>query len=244
MADPLDRILVVPDVHRPYHDKKAWATMLRAAKRFCPNKIIVLGDFVDFYAVSDHDKDPARKYKLVDELKSGREGLEELEDLGAEQLFFDCGNHEDRLNRYLVRRAPELHDLISVQDSFELKEHGWKFQKYGTHSNIGKLYHTHDVGYAGKHAVFHTGSAFQRSVVFGHTHRLSVNYFGSVDGKRHFAASLGWLGDIDAADYMPQAKKAEWQLGFGIVRAEKSGNIHLQAIPIVDGKCVLEGSLA
>ena len=110
MADPLDRILVVPDVHRPYHSKKAWATMLRAAKRFCPNKIIVLGDFVDFYAVSDHDKDPARKYKLSDELKSGREGLEELEDLGAEQLFFDCGNHEDRLNRYLVRRAPELHE--------------------------------------------------------------------------------------------------------------------------------------
>lgn len=239
----LDRILVIPDCHRPFHDKRAWGVMIKAAKRFCPNKIIVLGDFLDCYSISAHDKDPRRIKQLSEEATVGREGLEELEALGADKLFFDEGNHEDRLRRYLMQKAPELYDSVSTDSLLQLRAHGWKLQPYGTHNNVGKLYHTHDVGYAGKHAVVHTGAAFQRSVVFGHTHRLAVNYFGSVDGKRHFAASLGWLGDINEAKYLPAAKKAEWQLGFGLVRVERGGNIHIQPVPIVDYRCVIEGKL-
>lgn len=242
MSD-LDRILVIPDVHRPYHSKKSWNVMLKAAKRFAPNKIIVLGDFLDMFSLSDHDKDPRRMRHFSEEVASGREGLEELENLKPQVKIFQAGNHEYRLDRYLMRKAPELVDFVSVEKALKLKENGWKYQPYMTHGRVGKLYYTHDAGHAGVHAVHHTGQAFNKSIVFGHCHRLAVSYFGSVTGERHFSASLGWLGDEKEAQYLPESKKAAWQHGFGLVRAQKNGNIHIQLVPIVDSRCVLEGQL-
>jgi predicted phosphodiesterase len=60
----LSRGLIVPDVHRPYHDRKAWRLMLRAAKEFQPDWIWILGDFADCLAVSRHSKDPRRATQL------------------------------------------------------------------------------------------------------------------------------------------------------------------------------------
>jgi hypothetical protein len=218
--------------------------MIRLGKRLRPDSILVLGDFLDCFSVSAHDKDPRRLSQFSAEVKDAREGLEELELLGAEHLYFDEGNHEYRLKRYLMTKAPALMDTVSIPDALRLREHGWKFTKYMQHSRIGKLYHTHEAGHAGIHAVHATGHVFNHSVVFGHVHRLAVSYFGSVTGERHFSASLGWLGDAAEADYMPEAKKSAWQLGFGVVRVEpKSGNVHLQPIPIVDYRCILDGKV-
>jgi len=46
----LERILFIPDVHRPFHDRAAWKLMLRAAKDFKPDILIILGDFADCLA--------------------------------------------------------------------------------------------------------------------------------------------------------------------------------------------------
>lgn len=237
----LDSTLVIPDVHAPYHDKRAWACMVRVARRLRPRNVIVLGDFNDCYAISAHDRDPRRISQLSDEVKVSRRLLEEIEDLGAENLDFDLGNHENWLKKSLQKHIPGLLNMVSMAGALRLKEHGWRVHEYQTHARLGKLYHTHTVGHAGVLVAQRTGQAFQKSVVVGHAHRFQVYYFGDVAGGRHFAACLGWLGDARAANYLHESQKAAWAQGFGIVRHEKNGNVHLQPVPIVDYRAVLDG---
>ena len=242
--DALETVLLVPDTHRPFHDQRAWAVMLAAARRLRPTRIVVLGDFCDFWSVSSHAKDPSRSLQLVDEVADVNAGLDELDALGATHKHFIEGNHEFRLARYLQDHAPALVGSTSVPELLHLKERGWTFTPYRQHLQVGKLHLTHDVGQAGAYAHVRAGAAFESSVAIGHTHRLGVSYFGAATGESHVAAMMGWLGDRDAADYMHRIRAMkDWHLGFGVVRVEPTGVSHLQAIPIINYRAVIDGVL-
>ncbi len=239
----LEKILFIPDVHRPYHSKKAWALMLRAARKFQPKRIVILGDFGDFYCTSRHTKNPNRTRNLEVEVDSSNEGLDELDELGAKFKHYVQGNHEENLERYLGERAPELFNMVSTARLFRLKERGWTYTPYRQHLTIGKMNITHDTGSAG--AVAHTRSmeAFQGNVVIGHTHRMAVSYAGNAKGETHVGAMFGWLGDPSAAEYMHNIQKRHWTHGFGLGWMEPNGVVHLQAVPIVRGVCLINGEI-
>ncbi len=241
---PLARVLIIPDVHRPYHDKKAWELLLRAAREFKPDKIVVLGDFADFYSVSSFDKHPKKASDLKWEADDANVGLDELDALGAGTKIFIKGNHEDRLERYLCKAAPALIGCVSVDELFRFAERGWQVVDYKKSTRRGKLRLTHDTGTAGQNAHRQSMDAFQASVVIGHTHRMEVSYKGCADGSPTVGAMFGWLGDFEQIDYMQAVKaKRDWVHGFGIGYQEASGVIHLQAVPIVNGACVVAGKL-
>lgn len=242
----METILLIPDCHRPYHDERAWSLVLKVGKALKPDRIVVFGDFADFFSVSSHDKDPRRVNRLSQELPSVLRGLDDLDAIGAKHKNFIAGNHEHRLARFLTSSSPALADLphLTVPALFGLRERGWSFTPYKDHLRIGKVSLTHDCGFAGKYAVHHTGAAFASNVLFGHTHRMGVHYFGDERGRTHVAASLGWLGSKQAADYMYGVSiNRDWQHGFGVAHMEMSGTMHLQAVPIILGKCVVNGKL-
>jgi hypothetical protein len=82
------------------------------------------------------------------------------------------------------------------------------------------------------------------SAVIGHTHRMAYEVVGRFDEHPYLAAMLGWLGDVKtAARYLHEAKSAEWVHGFGVFYMEPSGACHVQPVPIVDGRCVVQGRL-
>lgn len=238
----LQRVLFVPDVHRPYHDKDAWACMVAAARSFQPEIVVVLGDFADFYSVSFHSKDPRRRLSLDDEVCDVLDGLDELDALGASRKVFVMGNHEHRLQRYLTDKAPAMFGIVDCGELFQLERRGWEHVPYRESIKIGKVYVTHDVGHAGKYALAQTHAAVQSNVVIGHTHRMGMHFSGCAEGSTQVACSFGWLGDRSAIDYMHKVKAArDWQLGFGVGYMEPSGTMHLQPVPIIDGACCLEG---
>ena len=238
------RILFVPDSHFPYHDKRAWKLMLKAATAFKPDEVIVLGDFADCYAVSSHDKDPKRRLNLKWELDTVGEGLSELESLGATKLVYIAGNHEDRLDRYIATRAPELEGILSIEAALELKDAGWKYVPYKSSYRVGKLWVTHDTGKAGKNAIAAALDDFQSNIVIGHVHRMGMVYGGDATGKSHVAASFGWLGNKDSVDYMHRVSvNRAWQLGFGVGYQHPNGTVYLTGVPIINYTCVLEGKL-
>lgn len=239
----LKRVLFVPDTHRPYHDKRAWALMLKAARLYRPDIIAPLGDFVDCASVSSHSKDLSRIKRFKAEIADAREGLDELEALGAKEYIYIEGNHEDRLPRYLQDRAPELTDVLDIRSLLGLGKK-WKYVRYKDHTKVGLLHITHDTGKAGGTAHVQALNDFQDNVVIGHTHRMGVTYSGNAKGKPHVGAMFGWLGDVKQVDYMHRVKaNRDWMLGFGIGYLEPSGVIHLQAVPIIDYRCVIEGEL-
>jgi predicted phosphodiesterase len=240
----LEKWLIVPDVHIPYESKKSYALMLRAAQAIKVQNICVLGDFADFYAVSSHTKDPSRKADLQWEVNAVTLALDELDRIFKGKKKFIQGNHEQRLERYLADKAPALFDTVKCERLFRFKERGWEYTPYKQHTKIGKLHLTHDCGKAGPNAHIDAMNAFQSNAIIGHTHRMGYAVQGNAKGEPHVGAMLGWLGDIDQTDYMYRVRACrDWAHGFGIAYVEKNGNTHLQPVPIVGGRVLIEGKL-
>ena len=238
----LERLLVVPDVHCPFEDKRAWKLMLKAARQFKPQIIVCLGDLADFYSVSSHSKDPSRVHQLRDELKEVRRLRRDLDRLGASRRIFLEGNHEHRLRRYLEDKAPELFGMFDTQSLLQLGD--WEFVPYRESAKVGKVWFTHDVGGSGKHTTARALETFQHSVSLGHHHQMQYVVQGDATGKHQVGAQFGWLGDAKQADYMHAVKaRRSWSLGFGVGYKEPSGVIHLQPCPIVNYAVVVAGRL-
>lgn len=244
MAPTLQRVLFVPDVHRPFHDKGAWRLMLRAARDFKPHILVILGDFADFMAVSSHSKDPRRRTQLPAEVANANRGLDELDALGAKEKVFLGGNHEDRLRRYLQDKAPELFGLVDIPDLFALHRRGWEYVPYKEHRRLGRAWLTHDVGTAGRYAAFAALNMYGHSIISAHTHRMAYIVEGTPLGEARVSATFGWLGDRTKVDYLQRGKvMRDTALGFGIGYQQPNGLLHLVPIPIVKGTCVVEGRL-
>lgn len=243
----LERVLIVPDAHRPFHNEAAWQLMLRAGRSFQPHTIITLGDIADFYSVSAHSKSPERKLSLADEVASVNVGLDELDSLGAETKHFIEGNHCFRLQRHLNDNSAALSDLpsLSVPKLFRLQERGWSFTPYQQHLKIGNsaLFVTHDCGNAGSQAHVKARATFESSVIIGHTHRASIDYRGNAAGETHCGAMLGWMGDYEKIDYLHRVTALQWQLGFGIAFIEPDGTFHINLCPIINGRVLVAGKV-
>ena len=234
----LERLLLIPDTHSPYEDRRAWEAMLKFARAWKPHTIIHVGDLNDFYAISDHDRDPTRSSNVADEAKRTNERLDEMDDLGAVRKLITFGNHDFWLRRHINRRAPELAGLISLDSLLGFSERGWIQVDYKKHARVGNLHVTHEVGYAGSTAVRNSGKITGHNIAIGHCHRLGLEYFGTVLGERYVSASLGWLGDFEAAEYKSDVEKAAWCHGFGTALMEKNGDFELQLRPIIAGRVV------
>jgi predicted MPP superfamily phosphohydrolase len=235
------RLLIVPDLHAPFHDRKAFHALLRAGKEWKPDILVTLGDFLDCADVSFHDKSPQRKYTFKEEVESGNICLSALDDLGASEKVFVFGNHEHRLERFIARNAPQLDGMVSLEKELHLRSRGWKSVPYMTHTKIGKLHITHDCGNAGPSAHIKALHTFGGNIVIGHTHRMAVHYEGNARGEQHVGAMLGWLGDIESIDYMHRVRSNAWTLGFGTGIMLPSGDVHITGHPIVNGKVRLGG---
>ncbi len=252
----LEKILFVPDTHRPYHDKKAWSLMMKAAKDFKPDHVIVLGDFFDFYPVSSHPKSPDRKINLKQEIEDGLKGLDELGALGAKSNVFIEGNHENRLVRFIEEKqtTADIDQLfeagvfskIKLENIFNSRlKADWKFVPYKNYYKIGKLHITHDLGKAGPSAVRDAEATFQSNAVIGHIHSINYHVKGNMKGSVHVGASFGWLGDVDSVDYMHKGRAVrDWALGFGVGYKDSTNNyVYLQPVPIINYTCLINGKV-
>jgi hypothetical protein len=243
-ADALIKVFIQPDSHHPYHDKRALELILRVLEWTKPEIGLVLGDHWDFFAISDHRKDPNRRLDLESEIASGNATLLDYERLGIFKRKIICeGNHEWRLQRYIADKASEVYRALapagllqtrSLPESLNLKARGWEWVPYMDYGRIGDLYFTHDVQKAGKTAHESAQADFGRSSVIGHTHQMRLMIRGDVLGQIHSGAMFGWLGDWRAIDYKHRMKiRAEWPLGFGMAYIEKvSGAVWINPIYI------------
>ena len=242
----VERLLLIPDCHHPFVDRRAWNCMLMAADYFKPDTIAEMGDFIDCYSVSAHDKNPARRERLVDEVEAANAALDELDALGATRKIALEGNHSVRLAKMIASRAPGLHGMLSLRELLRYDQRGWEFYDYRRTAKIGTLSLVHDVGEAGRYAAMRARDAYEGDVVIGHVHQMSVSYSGSAKADMHVGACLGWLGaPVAAEDYMAEQKvRRHWQTGFGIgYRDRATDRVVVVPVPIFGGRCIVEGRL-
>ena len=242
----VERILLLPDCHFPFIDRQAWNCMLAAARDFKPDTIAQLGDFVDCYSVSSHDKNPNRRERLVDEIEAANDALDELDALGATRRLMVVGNHTQRLEKLISTKAPGLHGLVSMKALLRFDERGWEVYPYRRTAKIGSLSIVHDVGEAGRYAAMRARDAYEGDVVIGHVHQMSVSYSGSAKSDMHVGACLGWLGaPVAAEDYMAEQKiRRQWMTGFGVAyRDRETDKVVIVPVPIFGGRCIVEGKV-
>lgn len=240
-----ETVLIIPDCHVPNHDERAWGLMLRAAHVLRPSTIVVLGDFADGETLSAHPATKPGELDFEAELDGVRRALDQLDIVGAKRKVYLEGNHEFRLDRYLMARAPAMFRHIRWHNLLDLERRGWDWVPYRKAYSLGKLHLTHDTGSAGVNAHRQAAVDTGGSVVIGHTHRLAYEVRGRYGGTPYLAAMLGWLGDpVKAASYIHEARAASsWATGFGVAYMEPTGIVHLQPVPIVGGRCVVQGRL-
>lgn len=240
----LERIVVWPDTHAPYHDKRAVELVLHVMDKLLFSKTILIGDFIDYDSVSPHLKNLEYENKLEKELSSAAAILRKIEVRCPGEKFYIYGNHEDFLRRYIAGQAPALYHLVDELKYLGISEDKWKVIPYKKDMKVGRVYFTHDVGSTGANAVQAAMNAYQDNVVTGHTHRIKYIVEGNAKGVSHVSASFGWLGDVTKVDYMHQIKaRRDWALGFGVGYLRSNGFVYLQPVPIVDYTCVVEGRL-
>lgn len=240
----MQRIWVVPDVHVPYHDKKAWALALQVLRSYPADVLVVIGDFLDLYCMSDYLADPNRPNNLLKEVRHGSAMLKELRNTVKHngRAIYCIGNHEERLVKRVRDKLPALEGSIGLNTILDLSK--WETVAYGKALRIGKVWFSHDFGAAGSNAGRATLLAVGDNCVFGHSHRGGTTYGGTALGTKHVALNVGWLGDPKHAEYMSDtAKNRDWIHGLGHILMEKNGVAHAQFVPFLNGRAVVDGTL-
>lgn len=242
--EPLERGLIIPDAHTPYHDKRALVKLLikKVIPAFAWDTLIILGDWFDNYILSTFVKDPRRLKGLLSELRPGFKLLRYLRQLPFKRFIFIEGNHEKRLPKMVSSKAPEFYEI--VMEWWQQHFNGWEYIPYMNGIAVGEMFFTHDMGYSGPLSARQSMHSLQDNSVIGHNHNMLSAVEGNSKGRLHIGASFGWLGNVDLIDYKHRMKALrEWALGFGTYIRRSDDVVHLRQHPIIDYTCEVDGRI-
>lgn len=233
------RVLVLSDVHIPYHDNTALDIAIRAGKKFAPDCILLNGDTADFYSVSDWERDP-RKRSLKDEIPAVRNLLCYLRaQFPKARIVWKDGNHEERWWRYLKVKAPELFGMPEFSLNALLWMEQLRVEYVGEMRPLrfGKLFilHGHEYRFPIANPVNPARGLFQRAKTLaacGHFHQSSQHSERDLSEKVVSTWSLGCLCDLHPG-YRPINN---WNHGFGLLQIDKGGVFELENKRIIEGK--------
>jgi predicted phosphodiesterase len=228
------KVLVLPDIHVPFQNKKALNAAIRLGEEFGPDEVIQLGDLLDCYKISRFTKNPERGVKLQEEIDQATEILNSLKSrTGARKATFIQGNHESRIKKYLEANAPSLAHLksLKIESMLNLKDIGWDFIPEHYFYAINKVYFTHGEFVSPQSSDKHMRT-YSETIVHGHTHKLQHHCLKHMN-KTIEGWEMGCLASFAVSqDYQ---KMANWQHGVGTITIVGE-NYWIQGHHIRDGK--------
>lgn len=233
------KILNISDLHFPYHDNKAIKLALEYGVKKKVDCILINGDLIDFACISRHEKD-WRQRSIHEEFESVRAFLKGLRKLFPKaKIVFKYGNHDERWEKYLFLKAPELFDCTDFQLETILRLGELKIEvvKDKRPIKIGKLtvLHGHELvgGSGGVNPARATFLKTLDSVIVGHYHKRSSHDETTMNGNVISVHSQGCLCGMNP-HYMPINK---WCQGFSYIEHDiKTGDYMLHNHVIIKGK--------
>lgn len=239
MPTAANNILILSDIHVPYHNNKALTAAIQYGREHKVNSVILNGDLMDCYQLSSFEKDP-RKRKFSEELSMTRELLEKLQKLLRAKIFFKLGNHEERWQRFLRLHAPQVCDMEEfrlrvllncdilgievIEDKRIIKAgmlhvmHGHEFGKISSAVNPARSYYLKT----------------KQSVICGHLHQASEHTEPNLSGELTTAFSTGCLCELHP-EYAPINR---WNHGFAHARINKDGTFEVRNLRVINGRVV------
>lgn len=218
--------------------------MLEIASFVGVDEIVLLGDYADFYPVSRHQKHPHVSHGLQQEVESVNEGLDQLDKLwpDARKVYLE-GNHEFRLESFLVEKAPSLFGVTECKTLFRINQRPlWSYHRFDRRQAYrilgSELYARH------RPLATNPKSGLLRAMVsycYGDIHKIEEAQAVGLDGRTYVAFCPGWLGDETKQVFDYMAAQPQWQLGFAFVSVDSLKNFHHQIVPIKNNRAIFNG---
>lgn len=234
------RILIINDLHFPYQNNEAIILALDYGKKKKVDCILINGDLMDQANISRHQRD-WRARSIAEEFEAVRVFLKSLRSHFPKcKIVYKHGNHDERWEKYLYNKAPEIFDVNDFQLEILLKLGELKIEtvKDKRPIKMGKLIalHGHELAGGGAGGVNPSRATFLKtldSVIVGHYHKTSQHTETTMSGEVISVNSTGCLCDLNPL-YMPINKH---NLGFAYCELNiKTGEYLLENKKIVKGK--------
>jgi hypothetical protein len=188
------RILLIPDIHAPYHHPKTLSFLKRIRDKYKPTLIINMGDETDGHAISFHDSDPDLQ-SAGRELECARKFITSLHSIFP-QMMICHSNHGS-----LIFRRAKAHGIPAamVKTYREILFPNTGGEQWSWHEEIRlrlpngeDLVCMHEAGGNLLSAAAHEHA----SLAIGHLHgKFGVQYATNSSGKSYFAVNTGCLID-------------------------------------------------
>ena len=242
-------VVLLSDTQLPYHHRKAAAAVnnFLADRGKDVQEVHQIGDFYDFTAVSRwvdglHAEDGK---DLQRELDAGEKWMGDLNSAYKGLKTRIRGNHDDRLDMYLARKAKGLNGLRALEyDTLTMAaEYGWKTEPE-PYKIAPRTVAVHGLSVRSKSG--YTAHAhldkLPGNVIHGHTHRAGLVY-RTLGKETRWGMELGTLMDVKLATYLGPSRAADWQLSIGVLYVDGRDVVpHL--VPISNsGKLIFEGKV-
>ena len=170
------RILVISDLHIPYHREDAFDFLKEIKKQYKPDTIINIGDELDMHALSFHDSNPDLP-SAGHELSLAKEYIKELENIFPEMTLLDS-NHSSLIYRRGIKHGIPRGFLKDYNDFLNVKKWKWVEDLVLTLPNGQRCLFTH-----GKAAdVIKVSQIHSMNCVQGHFHsKFRIDFWANPD---------------------------------------------------------------
>lgn len=234
------KIVTISDLHVPFHNMKFINLFIEFVRDFQPDKIVLNGDIVDFYDLSNFDKNPKRVGVLQKELDivNGILMLIRLACPNAEIIYVE-GNHEDRLRKFLWKN-PSMSSLRDLKLERLLRFYDVGNIKLVEDFNVRGMRFTHG-SLVRKNSSYSAKAEYDRylqSGASGHTHRLGV-YNRTIEGKTDEWIETG-CGCLLNPEYIKGCP--DWQNGF-LITYIVGDKIYNNLVKSIDDSFIAIGKL-
>ena len=214
------KLLVMSDVHLPYHDVPAISAAIEFAQNEDIDAILLNGDTLDFYSLSRFIRDPKAR-SFAHELLIFQQFIEALGQAFPDaKVYIKLGNHDERYQHYLWTKAGELDGVEEFELKNIIKKRAPEAEVIGDKRiiKLGALnvLHGHEFGQSIFSPVNVARGLFLRgkvSAMQGHNHQTSEHTESNMNGEITTTYSVGCLCNLTPG-YLPINK---WNHGFAIV---------------------------
>jgi predicted phosphodiesterase len=204
-----NNILLISDLHIPYHNIDAITIALDYGKKEKVNTIFINGDLLDCHTISKFESNP-KKRSIKQEFDATKEFLVQLRKAFPKaSIYWLKGNHCIRWEKFLYSKVREIwdDDYFFLEERLQLNSVGVKILDDKVLVKAGKLSitHGHHIFKGAFTPVNPSRGAFLRakqSLIVGHLHRPSHHPETDLDGKIISCWSTGCLCEL-RADYSP-----------------------------------------
>ena len=181
------RILVISDMHVPFHHKDSMVFLREIKKEYKPQFVVNIGDLLDFHAISMHSHDPDL-FSAGHELREARKHVKELESIFPRVTEVDS-NHSSLVYRRALKFGMSKEFLKDYGDFLGTKKWKWVDDLTLTMSNGQRAFFTH-----GRSAdILKVSQTMGMSAVQGHYHtKFLVSWWANPDNL-FFAMNVGCL---------------------------------------------------